>query len=88
LKTRESKSKKSNKKSGRKDRKPESISFTKFSMIEREKLDNIILKNKKNFAFASKIELKCREELDSTSWNNRKEKEMSFNVTELNNRKF
>jgi len=88
LKTRESKSKKSNKKSGRKDRKPESISFTKFSMIEREKLDNISLKNKKNFAFASKIELKWRGELDSTSWNNRKEKEMSFNETELNNRKF
>jgi hypothetical protein len=88
LRTKESKGKKNNKKSGRKDRKPESISFTRFLMIEREKLDNISPKNKKNYAFGSKIKHKWRRDLGSTSWSNKKEKEMSSNETELNNRKF
>ena len=88
LKMRESKSKKNNKKTGRKDRKPESIFFIKFSMIEREKLDNISPKNKKNYAFESKIELKWRGELASMNCNNKKEKEISSNVTELSSRKF
>ena len=85
-KSKESKRKRNNKKTGKRKKRLESICSTRSTTIEKEKLNSTGQKERSNSKSDNKIEQKLKEELESTRKSKREEKGNSLNAIKPNKR--